>query len=69
MRRLTALDWLGSFDCHRDEIGTIRRDVYGNDPSQWMRRWREFFLAASGLFGYAGGSDWGVSHYRMRISG
>jgi cyclopropane-fatty-acyl-phospholipid synthase len=27
-----------------------------------MRRWRWFFLATAGLFGYAGGSEWGVSH-------
>jgi cyclopropane-fatty-acyl-phospholipid synthase len=31
-----------------------------------MRRWRWFFLATSGLFGYADGSEWGVSHYRMK---
>jgi hypothetical protein len=24
-----------------------------------MRRWRWFFLATAGLFGYAGGSEWG----------
>jgi cyclopropane-fatty-acyl-phospholipid synthase len=29
-----------------------------------MRRRRWFFLATSGLFGYAGGSKWGVSHNR-----
>jgi cyclopropane-fatty-acyl-phospholipid synthase len=31
-----------------------------------MRRWRWFFLATAGLFGYAGGDEWGVSHYRMK---
>ena len=62
----TALDWLANFDAHRDEVEAILRDVYGNDTSVWMRRWRWFFLATSGLFGYAGGSEWGVSHYRMR---
>jgi cyclopropane-fatty-acyl-phospholipid synthase len=25
-----------------------------------------FFLATAGLFGYRGGSPWGVSHYRLR---
>jgi cyclopropane-fatty-acyl-phospholipid synthase len=62
----TALDWLGNFDAHRDEIEAILRKVYGNDTALWMRRWRRFFLATSGLFGYADGSEWGVSHYRMR---
>jgi cyclopropane-fatty-acyl-phospholipid synthase len=62
----TALDWLGNFDAQRDEIEAILRKVYGNDTALWMRRWRRFFLATSGLFGYADGSEWGVSHYRMR---
>jgi len=62
----TALDWLGNFDAHRDEIEAILREVYGSDTNLWMRRWRWFFLATAGLFGYAGGSEWGVSHYRMR---
>jgi cyclopropane-fatty-acyl-phospholipid synthase len=31
-----------------------------------MRRWRWFFLTTAGLFGYADGSEWGVSHYRMK---
>jgi cyclopropane-fatty-acyl-phospholipid synthase len=34
----------------------------------WMRRWRWFFFATAGLFGYAGGSEWGVSHYRMKAA-
>jgi cyclopropane-fatty-acyl-phospholipid synthase len=62
----TAQDWLANFDAHRDEIEVILRDVYGSDTALWMRRWRWFFLATAGLFGYADGSEWGVSHYRMR---
>ena len=62
----TAQDWLANFDAHRDEIEGILRDVYGSDTVLWMRRWRWFFLATSGLFGYADGSEWGVSHYRMK---
>jgi cyclopropane-fatty-acyl-phospholipid synthase len=64
----TALDWLGRFDSHRDEIEAILRKVYGNDTPLWMRRWRWFFLATAGLFGYADGSEWGVSHYRMKAA-
>ncbi|HEY5129491.1 MAG TPA: cyclopropane-fatty-acyl-phospholipid synthase family protein [Bradyrhizobium sp.] len=64
----TALDWLGNFDSHRDEVEGILRHVYGNDTSLWMRRWRWFFLATAGLFGYAGGSEWGVSHYRIKAA-
>jgi cyclopropane-fatty-acyl-phospholipid synthase len=62
----TAQDWLGNFDSGRDEIEGILHNVYGSDTSLWMRRWRWFFLATSGLFGYADGSEWGVSHYRMK---
>ena len=62
----TALDWLHNLDSHRDEIEAVLRSVYGNDTPLWMRRWRWFFLATSGLFGYADGSEWGVSHYRMK---
>ena len=64
----TALNWLANFDAHRDEIESILRPVYGNDMALWMRRWRWFFLATAGLFGYADGSEWGVSHYRMKAA-
>ena len=64
----TAQDWLDNFDAHRDEIERVLREVYGGDTALWMRRWRWFFLATAGLFGYAEGSEWGVSHYRMRTS-
>ena len=40
--------------------------VYGADAALWQRRWRLFFLATRGLFGHAGGNEWGVSHYRLR---
>lgn len=62
----TATDWLDNFDRNRDAIEGILRPVYGDDTALWMRRWRWFFLATAGLFGYADGSEWGVSHYRMK---
>lgn len=62
----TAEDWLVNFDKHRGEIEAILRPVYGDDTALWMRRWRWFFLATSGLFGYADGDEWGVSHYRLK---
>jgi len=64
----TAMDWLANFDAQADEIEVVLRPVYGKDTGLWMRRWRWFFLATSGLFGTAGGSEWGVSHYRMKVA-
>jgi cyclopropane-fatty-acyl-phospholipid synthase len=61
----TAEHWLSNFDTHRDEIASILRPVYGRDTALWMRRWRWFFLATSGLFGHEDGTEWGVSHYRL----
>jgi cyclopropane-fatty-acyl-phospholipid synthase len=64
----TAHDWLSNFDAHRDAIESVLREVYGSDTALWMRRWRWFFLATAGLFGYAEGSEWGVSHYRLKAT-
>jgi cyclopropane-fatty-acyl-phospholipid synthase len=62
----TAMDWLANFDAHTSEIEAVLRKVYGDETPLWMRRWRWFFLATAGLFGYANGHEWGVSHYRMK---
>ncbi len=67
--RRTANHWLMNFDSNRDAIDAILREVYGADAPLWRRRWRLFFLATAGLFGHAGGDEWGVSHYRMRRAG
>lgn len=64
----TANDWLKNFDASCDEIESILKPVYGEDTKLWMRRWRWFFLATAGLFGHAGGTEWGVSHYRLRVA-
>jgi cyclopropane-fatty-acyl-phospholipid synthase len=62
----TALDWLANFDAHIDAIEPILQSVYGAETALWRRRWRLFVLATAGLFGHADGSEWGVSHYRLR---
>jgi cyclopropane-fatty-acyl-phospholipid synthase len=66
--RRTAMDWLANFDAHVAEIEVVLRGVYGADTGVWMRRWRWFFLATAGLFGFSDGSEWGVSHYRMKAA-
>lgn len=63
--RRTAEDWLANYDRNMPQIMPILREVYGAQAALWSRRWRLFFLATSGLFGHAGGGEWGVSHYRL----
>ena len=64
----TANDWLARFDAHRDSVEASLRRVHGEETAQWLRRWRSFLLATSGLFGYADGTEWGVSRYRMKVA-
>lgn len=62
----TANQWLANFDHNIARIDAILRDVYGKNAWLWRRRWRMFFLATAGLFGHENGSEWGVSHYRLK---
>ncbi|RZN08390.1 class I SAM-dependent methyltransferase [Bradyrhizobium genosp. SA-3] len=66
--RHTANAWLANFDAHGAAIEASLRKAYGEETALWMRRWRWFLLATSGLFGYADGTEWGVSHYRMKAA-
>ncbi len=61
----TAADWLANYDANAQDIAALLREVYGPQAGLWARRWRLFFLATEGLFGHAGGKEWGVSHYRL----
>ena len=63
--RRTAMDWLSNFDARQEEIMPILKDVYGRDAGVWRKRWRLFFMATAGLWGHAGGSEWGIGHYRL----
>jgi cyclopropane-fatty-acyl-phospholipid synthase len=62
----TAMDWLANFDRNTPLIRRLMAEVYGDQAVLWRRRWRLFFLATAGLFGHRGGSEWGVSHYRLQ---
>ena len=64
--RRTAEQWLENFDRNAPQIERALQNVYGKDVGLWRRRWRLFLHATSGLFGHTGGTEWGVSHYRLR---
>jgi cyclopropane-fatty-acyl-phospholipid synthase len=62
----TANDWLAGMDARRDEIIRVFRAGYGaQDAALWFQRWRMFYMAVAELFGYRGGAEWGVAHYRF----
>lgn len=62
----TAEAWLANQDQHRAELLALFAAVYGPDQAaRWFQRWRVFFMACAELFGYGGGEEWGVSHYRF----
>ncbi|MFM7084909.1 MAG: SAM-dependent methyltransferase [Hyphomicrobium sp.] len=62
----TALDWLKNFDKNAQDIMPILQKVYGVEARVWKRRWRLFYLATAGLFGFANGEEWGVKHYLLK---
>ena len=62
----TALHWLENYDRNAAAVRPTLEAVYGKDAVLWHRRWRLFYLATAGLFGHRGGTEWGVSHYRLK---
>lgn len=66
--RRTAEHWLENMDRNDVAVKQIFRGVYGETADLWINRWRLFFLATSGLFGYDNGREWGVSHYLLRAA-
>jgi cyclopropane-fatty-acyl-phospholipid synthase len=62
----TANAWLANQDRLHDEVLAILRNTYGPEQAKlWNQRWRMFWMACAELFGYAGGSEWLVAHYRF----
>lgn len=60
----TAAAWLLGLDHNRASILRALQTCYGTrDAPTWLQRWRMFYIAVQELFGYRGGSEWGVAHY------
>ena len=61
----TANAWLDNHDRHHDEVLRILAEAYGDQAAIWNQRWRMFWMACAELFGYDGGREWLVGHYRF----
>ena len=61
----TAAAWRENIERNKHAAVDVFRKVYGRDARKWYHRWRLFFLACEELFGYRGGDEWLVGHYRF----
>jgi cyclopropane-fatty-acyl-phospholipid synthase len=61
----TANDWLRNQDRNHDQVLGLLRQAYGAGAELWLQRWRLFWIACAETFGYAGGQEWLVAHYRF----
>jgi len=59
----TAEAWYANLMAHRTEVAAL----LGGRPR--VERWRVFFLACAELFGFRGGREWLVAHYRFEPRG
>ncbi len=63
----TSNAWLANMDAHRAEIWPLFEQTYGaGQAKRWWAYWRVFYLSCAELWGYRGGEEWIVSHYRFR---
>jgi cyclopropane-fatty-acyl-phospholipid synthase len=61
----TANLWLANQDANRTEVLNVLEQAYGEQAHVWHQRWRMFWMACAELFGYRGGNEWLVAHYRF----
>ncbi|MFO0912205.1 MAG: cyclopropane-fatty-acyl-phospholipid synthase family protein [Pirellulales bacterium] len=66
----TCEAWLQNLDRHRERLLQVLSDP--NSPRLGrlrLQRWRMFMMSCAELFGYAGGNEWFVTHFRLRPAG
>lgn len=62
----SANHWLANQDAHREQVMAVLVAAYGSQAAPlWFQRWRMFWMSCAELFGYAGGQQWLVAHYRF----
>lgn len=61
----TARAWRENLEAEKAAVMPVLSRTYGADAARWFQRWRLFFLACEELFGFRGGSEWLVGHYRF----
>jgi len=61
----TSEAWLVRLDERRGEILSVLAERYGSEATRRLQMWRIFFMACAELWGFRGGREWGVSHYRF----
>ena len=63
----TAEAWLANMDRHEEAIRPIFAATYGaGQATRFFAYWRVFFMSCAEVWGYRGGSEWLVSHYRFQ---
>ena len=62
----TSEAWLAAMDANDAKVRPILAEVYGEENvAKWRAYWRVFYMSCAELWGYRGGNEWIVSHYRF----
>ena len=62
----TLRAWLDRIDQNKNTAIAILEKYYGLEEARiQFGRWRIFFMACEELFGFKGGEEWYVAHYRL----
>ena len=62
----TARAWLENLDANRAAaVNTLGGEADPPAARRSVQRWRMFFIACEELFGWRGGTEWLVAHFRF----